>query len=500
MTAGVPSRLQWRSPPARFVPVIFLAAGILGLAGLSGRAAVAVHSRSGQFVIHASAPTPPSLARVAPSGTETNRTLPLYPDPLAVSCERIKAAVLAELGLPDRWRGKIHVTIDPRAPVEAFPAAAGRRFSDGWHFSLRLPTEIEAPALVRGVVHAVVLEWTLRQGGARLPEIPFWLLEALTGQVLSRVGPDPVARPNPVTGKYGNALGQLVATLSERNLAEEDRRVLDLIRTRGLLTFEDLSLPTPERLTGPALEHYRACSQVLFVALRNLPQGRARLAAFLTRLPQYLNWQTAFLDAYAPLFPRLLEVEKWWALTAQRLGVSPGFSVSTVRLGTAWLEDLLQVELVLRPAPGRPPVRRKLTLQQTLSDLNFLQQQALLVPRVQALHRLAQATPGPAAELARAYARTLESYLAARQRLGYQPGLRGAATIQLSGLVRDTLNQLETLDARRQELRELPSAPGPGASAAAEERPSPAPDRPPPGPEAAGVTPPAPAPEEAPPR
>lgn len=500
MATGAPSRLKRHSPLAWPAALALLAAGVLGLTGLSGRAAVAVHSRSGQFVIHASAPTPPSLARVAPSGTETNRTLPLYPDPLAVSCERIKAALLAELGLPDRWRGKIHVTIDPRAPVEAFPAAAGRRFSDGWHFSLRLPPEIEAPALVRGVVHAVLLEWTLRQGGARQPEVPFWLLEALTGQVLSRVGPDPVASPNPVTGKYGNALGQLVATLRERNLAEEDRRVLDLIRTHGLLTFEDLSLPTPERLTGPALEHYRACSQVLFVALRNLPQGRARLAAFLTRLPQYLNWQTAFLDAYAPLFPRLLEVEKWWALTAQRLGVSPGAGISAARLGAAWLDDLLQIELVVRPTPRQPPVRRMFTLQQILTNLNFTPQQALLVPRVQALHRLAQAAPGPAAELARAYARTLESYLAARQRLGYQPGLRGAAAIQLSGLIRDTLNQLETLDARRQELRERQSAPNPESPAAPEERPSPAPIRPPPGPEAAGVTPPAPEPEETPPR
>lgn len=508
MNAGASSRF---GPPRRAGRLtVFLVLGLAGRLVAAVPTGVAVHSRSGQFIVHAPAPTPPSLARVAPAGTETNRVIVLYPDPLAVSCERIKAAVLAELGWPDRWRGKVHVTIDPRAPAEAFPAAVGRRFSDGWHFSLRLPQEIEPPALIRGVVHAVLLEWTLRaHPGTRAPEIPLWLLEALTGQVLSRIGPDPVASPNPVTGKYGSTLGQLVATLRERGLAEEDRKVLDLVRTNGLLSFEDISLPTPERLTGPALEHYRACCQVLFVALRNLPQGRARLTAFLARLPQYLNWQTAFLDAYAPIFPRLLEVEKWWALVGQRLGASPGSSVSAARLGAAWLEDLLQVEQAVRTVPGRAPERQTLTFQQIVTELDFPRQQALLAPRVQALYRLAQAVPGHAATLARAYGRTLESYLTARLRLGYQPGLRGAAAIQLNALVRSTLSQLDALDARRREVFSLPAsaptppagpAPTPAPASSAPNRPS-APERPAPGPEAAGVTPPAEsAPEEAPPR
>ncbi len=463
------------------------------VAGAATAQARTVHSRSGQFIIHSPDPTPPSLGRVATIGSETNQLIPLYPDPLVVSCERIKSAVLAELRLPDRWRGKVHVTIDPRAPAEAFPSATGRRYLEGWHFALRLPAEIEAPALVRGVVHAVLLELILRQPAPQAPEVPLWLLEALTGQVLSRVGPDPVVRPNPITGKYGPTVGQLAGTLRERRPAEEDQRVLNLIRTRGWLTFEDISLPGPERLTGPAVEHYRACCQTLFVALRNLPQGPSRLTTFLSRLPHHLNWQTAFLEVYAPLFPRLLEVEKWWALVGQQLGAPTSDLETNARLGAAWLEDLLNVEVATRAAPGAAVTRQTLSFTDVLGQWDFTRQRAFFSARSQALRRLARVVPQPVAQLALAYAQTLDQYVAARLRLGYQPGLPGARTLALATLLESTRTQLETLEARRRELHPAPPAstpatpedatPNPASEAAASARPAP-------GPEAAGVKPP----------
>jgi hypothetical protein len=453
MPAGCLHRVVGR----RFGLCALAAAVILGCALPATQAAVAVHSRSGQFIVHSPDPTPPSLARVGPPNT--NSVLTLYPDPLAVSCERIKAAVLAELGLPDRWQGKVHVTIDPRAPPETFPTAVARRYGDGWHYSLRLPREIEGAAVVRGVVHAVLLDLANGSPGPNLPEVPLWLVEALTGQVLSRVGADPLARPNQVTGKYGNALGQLVATLSERGLAEEDRRVLNLARAHGLLTFEEISLPTPERLSGPALEHYRACCQILFVALRNLPHGSQRLAALLARLPRYLNWQTAFLDVYAPVFPRLLDLEKWWALTAQRLGATAGEFTLPARLGVAWLEDLVIVDVVVRTARNAPPQRRRLSLQQILTEWDYPNQRAIFMQRSQALRRLAASMPGDVRALVEGYASVLENYLAGRDRLRYQPGLRGQGPALLANLVANTVARLAALDARRRELSPPPAQP-----------------------------------------
>lgn len=446
MATGWLHRRVWRhTGPLALVAALILASALPAL-----QVAVAVHSRSGQFIVHSPDPTPPSLARVGPPST--NNVLTLYPDPLAVSCERIKAAVLAELGLPDRWQGKVHVTIDPRAPPETFPTAMARRYGDGWHYSLRLPRETAGAPVVRGVVHAVLLELANRVPGPNLPEVPLWLVEALTGQVLSRVGADPLARPNQVTGKYGNALGQLMATLSERGLAEEDRRVLDLARARGLLTFEDISLPTPERLADPELEHYRACCQILFVALRNLPQGSQRLTAFLARLPRYLNWQSAFLDVYAPAFPRLLDLEKWWALTAQRLGATAGESNLPARLGAAWLEDLVVVEVVVRAARNAPPQRRRLNFQQILTDWDYPNQRAIFIQRSRALRRLAMSAMGDVRAVVEGYASVLENYLAGRDRLRYQPGLRGQGPALLASLVASTVARLDALDTRRREL------------------------------------------------
>lgn len=490
MRSGVSSRWVWRCVRGILAAALLLGAGFFKP---SASAAVVVHSRTGQFVIRSPTPTPPSLARVGPPST--NQVITLYPDPLAVSCERIKSAVLTELGQPDRWRSKVYVTIDPRAPATLFPLATALWFADGWHFSLRLPRELEPSALVRGVVHAVLLELVLRHPGPYPPEIPVWLVEALTAQAFSRIGPDPVAAPNPVTGKYGNTLGQLVDTLRERGLADENRQVLEQVRTRGLLTFEEISLPTPERLTGSEAEHYRACSRFLFLALRDLPQGSARLRAFLARLPQYLNWQTAFLDVYAPIFPRLLDVEKWWALIGQRLGAPPGVTASTARLGAAWLEDLVNVEITVRPAPNAPPQRQTLDFQQILTDWDYPRQRAIFIQRAQALYRLAQAAPGDAAVLARAYAQTLENYLAARARIASRPGLRGMTARQLSLLVQSTRSQLDTLDARRRTFFGPSAHPAQAPESGNDSRNSPnapeqALERPPPGPEASGVQPP----------
>ncbi len=466
MNPAVNRMLVFKWPAAVLVLVLTL----VRPDGTATAQGVTVHSRSGQFVVHSPTPTVPSLARVEVQ--DTNATFTLYPDPLAVSCERIKTAVLAELGLQDRWRGKVHVTIDPRARAEPFPVAAARRFGDGWHYSLRLPREIEGLALIRGVTHAVLLDVANRHPGPHLPEVPIWLVEALTGQVLSRVGPDPLARPNPVAAKYGHTLGQLVATLSERGLADEDRKVLDRIRARGLLTFEELSLPTPDRLTGEALEHYRACCQVFFVALRNLPQGRVLLAAFLARLPHYLNWQTAFLDAYQAVFPRLLDIEKWWALAARRLGAAGVGEHLAPGLGVAWLEDLVLVPVQTRAAPDQPPQRQTLTLQQVIREWEYPRQRALLSTRVLLLRRLAPSLSAEVRALAEGYAATLESYLNGRTRVLTQPALRGQVPVLLAHLVNSTATRLDTLDDRRKALKP-PAAWSPSASDEPSATPSP---------------------------
>src|SRR5207237_7827101 len=69
-----------------------------------------LRSHSGQFIVRGLALGAP-LAGAAPEGEVSYARLD--PALLAVSCERIKAAVLDELTTKDQWRSKIYVFLHP---------------------------------------------------------------------------------------------------------------------------------------------------------------------------------------------------------------------------------------------------------------------------------------------------------------------------------------------------------------------------------------------------
>ena len=424
----------------------------LWLATIELAAAVSVHSRSGQFVIQSSRATPSSLGQITVAST--NRPpLILQPDPLSVSCERIKSALLAELGAPDRWRGKIYVTIDPRARAVPFPTVVALRYADGWQYALRLPPELDGRALVRGVVHALLTEIANQHSDPGAPEIPVWLVEALTGQIFNRIGPDPLAQLNPLTGKYGTGLGQLQAALRERQPANELQSLLRLLESRPLLTFEEISLPSPALLEADSLAHYGACAQLLFASLRELPGGARCFATMLAQLPRHLNWQTAFLAGFQRHFARLLDVEKWWALTTQRLRAFSGQPVLSPATGLLWLDDLLRVPAEVQAAPGLASQRRVVPLQTVVVEWDPPLQPRILALRARQLRQLAPSLPPEPQTLALGYADALQGYLEQRNQVRSQPSLRGLASYQTGLAVRTAVARLDALDAQRLELR-----------------------------------------------
>src|SRR5689334_23328572 len=65
--------------------------------------------------------------------------VPLDPNLLAVSCERIKKALLAELGLADQWHAKINPQLHPfRIPDEAVVVTTVK-FGSQWNYRVELP-------------------------------------------------------------------------------------------------------------------------------------------------------------------------------------------------------------------------------------------------------------------------------------------------------------------------------------------------------------------------
>src|SRR5262249_24589527 len=89
---------------------------------------------------------------------------------------------------------------------------------------------------------------------------------------------------------------------------------IQTFRSGSPLTFDQLSWPTEEQLSGSGQSVYASSAQLFVSQLLHLKRGPQAFQAMLTKLPDYLNWQLAFLDAFHAHFQNALDVEKWWAL------------------------------------------------------------------------------------------------------------------------------------------------------------------------------------------
>jgi hypothetical protein len=275
------------------------------LAALQAAGGVAVHSRSGQFVIRGPRPqamiTGPGVARFPAGGRAPANVVPLDPDLLAVSVERIKQALLRELELPDQWRGRIFVDLHPAGSDEPPVLLTSLFYPDGWQYHLDLVDRLESSTVARAIVGILMLEIANRNAGSQSAELPLWLTEGMTLHLMRSAQTDLVLRPET------DLVRQFIRP-------EPLAAAREYLRGHPPLTFTELSLPTSAQLTGEGWTNFQACAQLLVTELLHLRGGRAGVAILLSRLPQYLNWQTAFLRTFEPFFQKLLDVEKWWAV------------------------------------------------------------------------------------------------------------------------------------------------------------------------------------------
>lgn len=319
----------------------------------------------------------------------------LQPEALAVGCERVKAGLLAELGLPDQWQGKVHIRLQATTSPDHLPVASASRYSDGWHFALVTPDELPPDELVRSLVMVLLLELANRSPGPYSAEVPLWLSEGLTAEVLAQVGPDLVPSRTPLVAKVGGQLGQLspaarLLVLSQSpeatrrrmreqgdwgkgyevrgaNRADTRRRM----REDGALTFEELSLPVPAALRGEAGRQYRDSAQAFLNELRALPDGDRLLREMLGSFTRCLNWQTAFLATYRQYFDTLLEVEKWWALASNRFVTEAAVEVWPAARAARTMNEVLSVTVATTSGPGAAPHRERLTLSDAMRRLEL---------------------------------------------------------------------------------------------------------------------------------
>lgn len=407
---------------------------------------VSANSVSGQFVIIGS-PAESPLAGL-PEIATNQEFVRLDPAFLAVSAERVKNSLLQKIGIesPAVQGGVIYLTLRPARAldenVEVFP----QRFGGRWIFHVVLPDVLPRERLVRALTSVFLMDYANRNGGLNSAEVPSWLTEGLSREVLADTMQDVILS---VPDQMVNHIPIDRVNLTERGV-DPLASVRSLLQTYSTLTFQQLCWPTDMQLSGEDAGVYRASAQLFVDELLALRDGPAKLRATLDALPGYYNWQTAFFAAFHQNFSTPLDVEKWWALQSVIFTArSPG-PQWTPAVSREKLDEILGVAADFRSTSNSLPVRAEISLQDVIRNFTSPVQIQILQLKLHDLEVAQFRMSQSLAILAAEYRNALAGYL-------------GEAAVNRRGVIvdkykskavsaRDTLRMLNALDARRRSI------------------------------------------------
>ncbi|MGO8674284.1 MAG: hypothetical protein ACLQVX_00285 [Limisphaerales bacterium] len=435
---------------------IFLCWGLTAgsaLAQFSRPDPLTASSRSSQFIVQAvSAAQPASIL-------ETNRSLiHLEPTLVAISAERIKRDLWSELETSQPWRGKVFVTLYPATTADDGGVISSERFSDGWQYRVVLPNVVERGRYVRAMTQALLLEMANRSATLRSAEIPTWLVEGLSRQLLASKEMEIILPPPAALGAFSSQVIQTPAgpvfsgiaftsTFADRRWQDPLDRAHKQLTSYPPLTFQDLSWPTQAQLTDQAGEIYRSSAQLFVDSLLRLNDGRACLRAFLAELPQHYNWQFAFLRAFQTHFTRPLEIEKWWAL---KVADFTGYDITQTWPSDKSLQKLDEAVcagIEVRTRPDELPLHAQASLQNIVRDWDPASQTFALQTKLRELEALRPRISRDLFSLLDDYHKVIAAFLENRDKGGFVLGLRRKAAHRHATAA--ALMQLDALDSQR---------------------------------------------------
>ena len=420
-------------------PALFaLATSLAGLPAIAALEPISVHSQSGQFIVRGL----PLGAPVSGYSTSAVQYLRLDATLTAVSLERIRQTLAEDtLGLKSQWRGLITVATHPVQEDNPSARITSVRYTDGWGYRVDLPERIDKEQFINVAVRVILMEIANRAATAREAEMPPWLAEGLSAELQAGTLSNLALEPAPAMDRSGRKPDPL-------------RSVREVLRRRPALKFDELNMPTAEQVSGGNAELYRACAHLFVHELLRLRGGRDALRDMLLRLPENLNWQTTFLRSFASHFPRLIDADKWYALNVAH--VSGRDPMSVWPLETTWkqLEEILVTKVQVRLAANELPIDTTVTLQRIVIEWEFARQQPVLLQKVERLQALRPRASPELAELVDGYARVLQPYANGKPPRFQPSPLAASETRRLPAAVRNLLQQLDELDARRKLLRE----------------------------------------------
>jgi hypothetical protein len=406
-------------------------------------------SVSGQFIVTRDPSSPGEWSPATMHAVATNEdVVRLEPALLAVSAERIKQQLWHELGINSAtpWQGKVFLTLRPARSLDENVTVLSRHFADGWNYRVALPDVLPRTRFLRAMTGVVLLEFANRGGQVRPAEIPTWLTDGLSQQLLA-TGTVELVLSYPSRTVNGLVESRTVATRRGLDSLADER---DILRDHPALTFEQLSWPTDGQVSGADGGVYLASAHLFVNELLKLKHGPKNLCAMLQASPDYFNWQTAFQNAFHADFAQPLDVEKWWALQViSFLAHDPG-PTWTPAASREKLDEILSVAVDFRTASNTLPVHAEVSLQAVIRNFDSARQTAILQVKLRDLGLAELRMARPLAPLAAGYRATLADYLGQGRRTApVTPFSKHPAPVPAKASTRETLAKLDELDRQR---------------------------------------------------
>lgn len=438
-------------PPANALRALLRMVCVCGLAaGWQGREVSAqplvpaqgilrLESRSQQFVVFGALPGsalgPPSLSLI-----ETNH-LQMDPTLLVLTCERVKAELLQELGMSDAWTGKIQITVrGEQRPTEPV-VVESQWYPQGWRYQLVVPGQLERTRLMRTLTRALLLEVANRNNRSqRLAEIPLWLEEGVATHLLAL---------------HGDSLIPEIRTLTSGVRAAHPDAFLEARQQLGgrkLVALADLCMAQPGQFNAAEWEVFRRTAQLLVAELLYLPEGRACVQAFLRELPGYLNSQLALLRGFAPYFPTMLDAEKWWAVAWVNFTARDRHMRFSSDKSLRQLDEILVSPIAVRLGTNAVPGRKELPLREVIANTDFPQHQPAVAQANLQLQLLQVTAPVELARLISDYRHALLTYL--KRRTEYS-SKANSASADAKLATKEVLERLDLLEVIRLDIGRL---------------------------------------------
>jgi len=421
-------------------------------------AAPTATSRSGQFMVIGVAPLTP---RADVPGLAGNPALfRLDPALLAVSCERIKQALLSALQAPDEWHGKIYVALHPARSADEDIVVTTTRFSDGWAYRIDSPDAVDPARLVRAVTQVLLLEIANRANRGDSAGLPAWLAEGFPQLLLETSEIDLILQP---AGLGGAGSLSSRPEIREARPGDFSKHIRQQLHGHDVLTIDELSQP-PDNLDSETGDVFRASSRLFIHELLGLQNGGPALYATIPELPFDPDWRVAFMRGFSGQFKQLVDLDKWWALeTVYFITHTPDQTWTPAEV-LKKLDELLRCPLQVQVSTNEPAFYTDASLQTVIQGWDLPQQSQLLHQKIEILNALKlRADPGLAG-LAEQYRDALQAYLykmeGENSGAGWElTGHRPPPSLAVEGVpsahnpaVLAVIAQLDALDARRDAL------------------------------------------------